>query len=253
MAGCTCPCSVVAEGAHRHAGLRPRALRQPLKCSLTSRFYPYLCSGFAVQICEYAGATLHVVSHVYLHGGGGIQRHIDSRTKLDQPHAFSAFHPIAHFLVEHDAPRQQSRDLLEYHDLIIALHRNRILFVEFGGGRVHGVEVFSFLITHVAYYTRQWRTVHVNIEYVEKNADPGAPDAIYQDRRYIRNFAVGGRYDRPRRIGNDPLRIAEKPQEENREQTGGQTPQWPRQPPHQHGNSNQRQSVIVAVSNHGEM
>ena len=96
-------------------------------------------AGSPAQVCQNTGSALHAVSHFDLHVAAGVQQNVDPRTKLDQSHSLSAFHPIAYFFVEDDPARQQSCDLLEDYRLPVSFDGDRILLVVLGRGRVHGV------------------------------------------------------------------------------------------------------------------
>src|SRR5882724_957106 len=150
--------------------------RKPLVCSLTSGLCPsHSPRGWlAGQVCQYAGPALYPVSHFDPHDGAAVQQNVDTRSELDQSHSFSAFNPIAYLFVEDDPACQQPRYLFEDYRLSVAFDRDRILFVEIGGGGVHGVEIFSLLILNFADHARQWRAIDVYVEHAEKNTNPGA-------------------------------------------------------------------------------
>ena len=71
--------------------------------------------------------------------------------------------------------------------------------------------------------------------------------------RDIRHLAVAGRDHGPGSVGDYPLRIAEKPQEEHGQQARWQCPDWGSQPTYKYCSSSQRERVIVAVGDHREI
>ena len=127
-----------------------------------------------------------------MHGGGGVQHDIYTRTKLNQAHPLPALDMITDLLIEDDPAGQQSCNLLENNCLPIAFHRDRVLFVQFGRGRIHGVEIFSLLIMNFPDHAGQRGTIYVDVENIEKDADPGTRNSVQQNGRNVGNFAIRG-------------------------------------------------------------
>ena len=63
--------------------------------------------------------------------------------------------------------------------LPFAFHGHDVLLILLSRGRVHGIQELALLIAHVANRTRDRRTVHVDIEDVEKYADPRALTSVH--------------------------------------------------------------------------
>ena len=60
---------------------------------------------------QHTSRSLHPVTQLDLQARGSWEDHIYSRSELDEADAFPAFYPVSNFLIEHDAPRQQTHDL----------------------------------------------------------------------------------------------------------------------------------------------
>ena len=119
---------------------------------------------FGFEICQNTCPATNAVAHLHSHLGMGTQKHICARAKFDQSHALAALQVVAYFGMEHNSPRQQSRDLLEYNHLTVAFHPNDILFVFLGGSWIHGVQKFSAPIPHFANDAGDRGTIYVNIK-----------------------------------------------------------------------------------------
>ena len=127
---------------------------------------------------QHACSAFHAVADFDVHGGGGVEHDIYTRTKFDQSHALPALDMISDFLVEDDAAREQSCDLLEDDGLPVAFDRDNVLLVLFGRGRIHGIEKLSVLIMDFPDHAGQRGAVHVDIEDIEKDADPGTRNSV---------------------------------------------------------------------------
>ncbi len=134
--------------------------------------------------------------------------YIRTRTKLDQPDALAALQLVANFLIEHDAAGQQSGNLLEDHNAGVAAQRDDVLLVLIGRNRAHGIAELAFLVAHLFNYAAYRRAVHVNVEYVQKDADARVRLSIDLANGDIGDLAVGGRDYRALDSGNATLRIA---------------------------------------------
>ena len=125
-----------------------------------------------------------------------------------------------------DAPRQQAGDLLEgdFKTRVgaLAAHRDRVLLVALGRGRIHGVEKLAFLVVHTAHNAADGRAVHVDIENAEEDADALAGAFGGGDRGSFGDQPVAGRNNQSFAGGNGALRIAEKPEEKRRQQDRNQ-------------------------------
>jgi hypothetical protein len=106
-----------------------------------------------------------------LQDGGGLDQHVHTRTEFDEPHALAALQSIAHLRMENNSSRQQSRNLLENHDLAVAFHTDNILLVLLRGSLVHGIQELPALIANFAHDSRNRRTVHVHVEDAQEDAD----------------------------------------------------------------------------------
>src|SRR5208337_137746 len=208
--GCTSPCSYGADAASPRAD--PGAGEGPLSCSFRSRISPCRCQfALGLQICQHACPATDAVTHLHLHVGVRVQQYVCARAKFDQSHPLAALQPVAYFGMEDDSSRQQSCDLLEHDRVTIAFHANNILLVFLGGCRIHGVQKFSALITHLANHAADRGTIYVNIKNTQENADAElffAADGHWRDVCYLpvgrRNYGFCG-------IGNGALRIAKEP------------------------------------------
>ena len=124
---------------------------------------------------EYACAALHAISHSHTQLGVCRQQNIHPGAEFDEPHALAALHGLACGATADDAPRQQSRNLLErdFEASIRALtaQRDDALLVALGRSRVHGVEVLALLIVNASHRATNGRAVDVHIENAQENTN----------------------------------------------------------------------------------
>ncbi len=179
-------------------------------------------------VAQYARAAFHPVSHFDPQLGVCRQQNIHPRAEFDQPHALATLECLAFSATADDAPRQQSRNLLErnFQPRIRALaaQRDDALLIAFGRSRVHGVEILAFLIVDAAHCAADGRAVDVHIENAQKNADALARAFRSGDGCSFGDQAVARRNNQTIAGGNRAMRIAEKPEEKCRQQDGSDTP-----------------------------
>jgi hypothetical protein len=84
----------------------------------------------------------------------------------------------------------------------------------FSRSGAHGVREFALAVFDIANGAANWRAVHVNVEYAEKNADAVPGPALDIHQADAGNLTVAGRHNCPRRLRNSAFRIAKKPQKE---------------------------------------
>jgi len=126
-----------------------------------------------------------------------------------------------------------------------------VLLIAIGRGGIHGVQILALLVTHTGKNAGDGRTVHMHIEYAEKDADALA--------RPFRSFdpCDFGYNSIPRRDnqawfgGNRPLGIAEEPEKKRRQHDRNKSqPETAGQPKNGHCQRQKNQTVDVTVTNH---
>src|SRR4029078_5860638 len=161
--------------------------------------------------------------------------------------AFATLHTISYFGIEHDPAREQSCNLLEDYHSPVTFNGHGIMLIQIRRGLAHGVHELALLIFHVGNCAGDWRAVYVNVEHVEKNADPRALTSIHRSRRNAGHFSVGGRNYCAGRVWKHPCRIAEKPQKEQRKQKSRHCPERRGEPANENSSCGEKERVIVAV------
>ncbi len=160
--------------------------------------------------------------------------------------------PVANFLGEHNAARQQPGNLLEYHCASIALDRHHVLLIVLGGDRAHRIAELAWFVLHAGDNAGNGRTVHVHVEHIKKMLMRVLRlRAVLLHDSNVGDLAVGGRNDGPLHRRNLTLGIAKEPEKKRRQQQwdngqGGQVSH-----PTSSATSDKGQSVIDAVANHG--
>src|SRR5665213_3109645 len=127
--------------------------------------------------------------------GIGGQDYVDARAEFDEADALAAVHAIALAEVEHDAPRDKAGNLLESDFIPVTLYGDDVLLVLVGGSGVHRVEVLTLLVAHGRELAGDGRTIHVDIEDVEKDADALARALRGGDDGGLGDAAIAGRHN----------------------------------------------------------
>src|ERR1700722_10664500 len=173
---------------------------------------------------QHARSALHPDAFFHLQNRIRRHNHVYARAELDQPNPLAAHHPFAFAMVENNAPRQQSRDLLEGDLVARPLHRHNILLIAVGRSWVHGIQILALLVTHTAQNAADGRPIHMYVKNTEKDAD-ALPGAVRGGDRYcFGNQTVAGGDDEPLAGRNFAFWIPEKPQEEGRKKDGNDAP-----------------------------
>ena len=93
----------------------------------------------------------------------------------------------------------------------------------------------------------------MHVKYVQKDADAGAGLAVLLHDRNAGDLAVGWGHDSALYAGDGPLGIAKEPEEERGQKHRNDGQRRDGEPAYQRGNHKQRQSVIDAIANHGQV
>jgi hypothetical protein len=194
-----------------------------------------------------------VVAGLDLNPSVGVEDDVDPRPKFDEPDALPAGDRVSHFEIKHNTPGDEARDLLENYGASFAFHGNDILLVFVGRVWGHGIQKFSALIAHLSNNARDWRTIHVDVEDVEKDADAGALDGTGVDDGNVGDFAVAGRDDGTGLVRDLALGIAEKPEAESSEEKHGDGVGPGRQPGDYARRDCAADTVEVAVTHHEKL
>ena len=146
---------------------------------------------------------------------------------------------------------QQTRNLLKHNSLPVTLYSDSILLVLVGAIRAAGIKKLPPLVANIPNYSGNRRPVHVHIEYAEKNANALllAIFGVYDGN--VSNLSVCRRNQRAGLLRNDPFGIPKEPEEEKGKQNRQDSPRGPGQPAEQTRCGDERQTVIVTVTNHG--
>src|SRR5208337_3283166 len=198
-------------------------------------------------------SSLDAIAGLHLDGGIAIEQNINARAKLDEPNPLAAGHVVSHVTIENDTAGDEAGDLLEDYGTARAFHGDDVLLVLLRRIRSHSVEELAALIAHVADHAGNRRAVHVHIEDAEEDADPVPRSPAGSHQRYIGHFAIAGRNDRSRDGGNLALGVAEKPEEESRQQQHRNGIRPNRQPRDNDRGKHAARSVEVAVTHHGNL
>src|SRR6266852_3206334 len=158
---------------------------------------------------------MHALLHQYV--PFRTELHIDSRSELDHPDALAGSDRIARLLVEYDAARDQSGDLLKGHTGTIAVDGDRVLFILRRGFLFTGHQELSLLVADLRDFAGDGRAVHVDVEDIQEDADAGSPWSIGFHRH---DFAVGGR-DSYRTGRNAAIGVAKEIKAEKRQYEEG--------------------------------
>src|ERR1019366_8143027 len=200
---------------------------------------------------QHARSALYPLAHLDPQRCFGGNDHVHPRAKLDESDTLAALQRLPFGGVENDATRQQPGNLLEGDLEALAAHGHNVLLVALRRSRVHGVQILAFLIAHTAQLPADRRAVHVYVKYAEEDADPLPRTLGSVDRGRLGDQAVSRRYNQALALGDRPVRIAEKPQEENRQQHRRNAPRpTAREPSQRHRHCHQTQTVDVTVTNH---
>jgi hypothetical protein len=113
-------------------------------------------------------------------------------TEFDQTHALSALQPVAHLRPKYDSSRQQAGNLLEDHHMPIAFHVDDVLLVLLRGGLIHRVQELPALVANLADHPCNRRSVHVNVENAQKDADTNQAFASHRDDGGLGNLSISG-------------------------------------------------------------
>ena len=202
---------------------------------------------------ENARTTFYAVTDLYGDAGRAVEKDVGAGSELDESNALAAIETISDFGVKYDATSQESSDLLEDHGLSVTLNGDDILLVLIGAILAAGVEEFSTLVSDVTDHPGNRSAIHVDIEHAEEDANAPQLLAAERHRGNVGHFAVR-RGDKCAFVGgNCSLGITEKPKEECRQQEWEDCPGGMGQPSDQKTGGDQRKSVKVAITNHGEL
>jgi hypothetical protein len=185
----------------------------------------------------------------------GGRQNVDPGTELDKAHALAALHGLAFAAAANDAPSQKSRDLFESdfktQVLALAAQRDHALFVALGRGRVHGVQELTVQVLDLDDCSGDRCAVHVHIEDAQENADALARAFRSIDGYGFGDQAVTRRHNQTFAGGDGALGIAEKPEEECRQQNRGHAPGPAACKPRERCSHRQKaERVNVTVANH---
>ncbi len=213
----------------------------------------------AIDVLITAGSTASTlappsdsISWFHLDVAIAIENHIHTRSELDQANALPARNRVAHLEVEHNAARDQARNLFEDHGAAFAFHSHNVLLIFISRVRCHCVEKLPPLVAYIANHSSNRRAIHVHIENAEKDADPRLSYAAGIDSRNVRHFAVARRNNSARRVWDLALRVAENHKQKAPIKTTGIGIRPRRQPDDQARRARATHTVKIAVSNHND-
>src|SRR6185437_14307925 len=115
----------------------------------------------------------------------------------------------------------------------VVLQPHGVLLVALGASRVHGIQELSGLVSGVANHAVSGRAIHVNIENVQKYADPREFLSIESSRTHSCDLSIGGRHNETCLRRNYPLRVTKKPHEECGQEHRNNGPPWTGEPAHE--------------------
>src|SRR5580704_11792014 len=140
------------------------------------------------------------------------QDHVHAGAELNQAHPLPAFHKIAYLKAENDAAGKYPGNLAKRYIELVALDRNDILLVFFRTVPAERIQVLAFLVANLAYCSRDRRTVDMNIEDAEEDAQANPLACRRLDAGDLRNLSVRRRNHQARFGRHGTLGIAKKPE-----------------------------------------
>ena len=155
---------------------------------------------------------------------------------------------------EDDAAGEQAGDLDEGDRVaFVAVDDGEVLLVALGAGGVHGVEVFALAVANLAQNPGDRRAVDVNVEDAEEDADTETLAFRRATRATSVTLPSAGETMRPGSCGIE-RRGSRKNQrkKECEEQRGERPPPGSGEEPEESGHCEQRQSIEIAVTDHGK-
>src|SRR5216684_6872241 len=117
-----------------------------------------------LQPAKYARPTLHSISNFHRDRRSGLEDDVYARSELDEAHALTPRHHVVDVRREHDAPGQQSGNLLEDDAVAFALYGHDILLILLCRDCAHRISKLAAPIFHVFDDTTNWRAIHMYIE-----------------------------------------------------------------------------------------
>src|ERR1051326_6463167 len=132
----------------------------------------------------------------------------------------------------------------------LTLHGDGVLFVTFRTRRVHRIQKLSFPIMSCTNNSADRASIYVNIENIQKNADPDGFFAVELNAGNAGHLAIRGRHNRARLVGDDAIGITEEPHEKRREQYRKHCPERTGEPADEHSSGEHYRAVVVAVAHH---
>jgi hypothetical protein len=149
---------------------------------------------------ENALTALHTISHLDANRSIAIKHYVHPRAEFYQAHSLAALYPIANFVVENDAARNEAGNLFEDHGAAISLDGYDVLLVLIGGIGAHRVEKFAALIANFANDASDRRAIHVHVENIKKNADPAESSFAESNLRDVGYLTVSGDTTAPGKV-----------------------------------------------------
>jgi hypothetical protein len=138
---------------------------------------------------------------------------IHSGAESDEPEELSSLQAVARLFPAHDPSGDQTRNLPDNDPDIPPRDSDDVLFVDLGCFIIESGLEFPSLVFDLQDFARYRRTVNVNVENVQKDADCLFPAANW---RNFNNLSIRRRNDKVFPLWDSTVRVAEKKANERR-------------------------------------
>src|SRR4029077_5678621 len=118
----------------------------------------------------------------------------------------------------------------------------------FGAGGIHSIQKLPCLIARAADDAGNWRAVHMDVEYVQKNAEALESFAIHLYGCDACDLSVRGGDHGSGFRRDDPVGISKEPEKKPGQKNWNHGPDGGGQPSHEYSSREQHGPVVVAIT-----